>query len=267
VKSPLTASPVNTIAGVKDTLCQVDLNADLGEGFAHDTPMLAHVTSINIACGFHAGDARVMQGLVRQAHALGVGIGAHPSFPDRIDFGRQEMHLTPDEIRADLLYQLGALAAIARAESASLSHVKLHGALYNQAARDRELAQVISLTLAEFNPNLKIMALAGSVFVDVLRETGLTVVQEVFADRGYTAQGTLVPRHAAGALITDENDMLAQVLGMVKYGKVRAVTGEWIAVQADTICLHGDGLHAATFARRLRQFLQAEGVTVAKLAA
>ncbi|MBY0346104.1 MAG: LamB/YcsF family protein, partial [Neisseriaceae bacterium] len=211
------------------------------------------------------GDARMMQRLVRQAQDLGVGIGAHPSFPDRTEFGRKEMHLTPDEVRADLLYQLGALTAIARAESAELAHVKLHGALYNQAARNRELAQIISLTLAEFNPNLKIMALAGSVFVDVLRETGLNVVQEVFADRGYTAQGTLVPRHAEEALITDENDMLAQVLSMVKHGKVRAITGEWVAVKADTVCLHGDGLHAATFARRLHQFLQTEGVMIAKL--
>lgn len=242
---------------------RVDLNADLGErSDGADAALLALVSSANIACGWHAGGATMMQQCVAWALARGVAIGAHPSFPDRDNFGRTEMRLPAQDIHSGVLYQIGALAAIAAARGARLAHVKPHGALYNMAARDAALADTIVAAVRAFDPALAVFGLAGSELVAAARRAGLRAVEEVFADRGYQADGSLVPRGRPGALIGDEERALAQTLHMVRDGKVRAVDGSWVAVTAHTVCLHGDGAHALAFARRIRARLDREGVAI-----
>lgn len=241
---------------------RIDLNADLGEGCADDEAILDCVTSINIACAWHAGSAEEMLSLVRAARTRGVAIGAHPSFPDREHFGRREMRLPPTSVRAGLLYQIGALDGIVRAEGAKLAHVKPHGALYNQAARDPELAQCIARAIRDFDPQLKVVGLAGSCLVDAVRAEGLAALEEGFADRGYTAAGRLVERGTPGALIEDEDAMLSQVLSMVRTGAVTAQDGTLCRLHVDTICLHGDAPHALRFARAIRARLRHEGIDV-----
>jgi UPF0271 protein len=203
---------------------------------------------------------------VRAARLRGVAIGAHPGFPDRANFGRKEMSLPLTSVRAGLLYQIGALDGIVRAEGGELAHVKPHGALYNQAARDPDLARCIARAIRDFNPQLKVMGLAGSLFIEAVRAEGLTALEEGFADRGYTGDGRLVKRGTAGALIEDESAMLAQVLSMVKTGTVIAQDGTVCHVHVDTICLHGDAPHALEFAKAIRAHLRQEGVEVAPCA-
>jgi len=241
---------------------QIDLNADLGEGAGSDEALLGLVSSANIACGWHAGDAKTMRQCVRWAIEHGVAIGAHPSFPDRENFGRSTMHLPPDEIVANVLYQVGALAAIAKAEGGKLSHVKAHGQLYNQAVKEPELADALCEAVRRFDPSLRFFGLAGSGMIDAARRAGLTPVEEVFADRGYMPDGSLVPRSQPGALIEDEEQSLAQTLSMVRDRKVTAIDGSSVPLNAQTVCLHGDGAHALAFARRIRDRLQQEGVAV-----
>jgi UPF0271 protein len=245
----------------------IDLNADLGEGSSHDLELLDSVSSINVACAWHAGSADEMLSLVRAAQLRGVAIGAHPGFPDRANFGRQEMNLPLDSVRSGLLYQIGALEAMVRAEGGTLAHVKAHGALYNQAAREPELAHCIARAIRDFNPRLKVMGLAGSVFIQIVRAQGLTALEEGFADRGYTRDGRLVARGTPGALIEDETAMLAQVLSMVKTGTVIAQDGAACRLHVDTVCLHGDGPHALGFAKAIRSRLRQEGIDVAAAAA
>ncbi|KAA0181624.1 5-oxoprolinase subunit PxpA [Cupriavidus cauae] len=241
---------------------QIDLNADLGEGCGSDEALLALISSANIACGWHAGDASTMLQTVQWALAKGVAIGAHPSYPDRENFGRTEMQRDPRDIYADVLYQIGALAAIVRAQGGRLAHVKAHGALYNQAARNRAQAQAIVDAVRDFDPRLTFFGLAGSVMIEVAREAGLTVKEEVFADRGYNPDGSLVRRGTPGALLDDDEAVLSQTLSMVRDHKVRAIDGQWIPIQADTVCLHGDGPHALAFAQRIRDRLREEGIAV-----
>ncbi|EDE8992661.1 LamB/YcsF family protein [Salmonella enterica subsp. enterica serovar Enteritidis] len=207
----------------------IDLNADVGEGCASDSELLTLVSSANIACGFHAGDAQTMLTSVREALKNGVAIGAHPSFPDRDNFGRTAMALPPETVYAQTLYQIGALGAIVQAQGSVMRHVKPHGMLYNQAAKDPHLAQAIA---------------------------------KVFADRGYQADGSLVPRMQPGALIHDEEQALAQTLDMVQAGRVKSVTGVWTTVTAQTVCIHGDGEYALAFARRLRAAFNARNIHV-----
>ncbi|BEP50608.1 MULTISPECIES: 5-oxoprolinase subunit PxpA [Variovorax] len=245
---------------------QIDLNADLGEGAGSDEALLGLVSSANIACGWHAGDAKTMRQCVRWAIAHGVAIGAHPSFPDRENFGRSTMHLPPDEIVANVLYQVGALAAIAKAEGGQLSHVKAHGQLYNQAVKEPELADALCEAVRRFDPSLRFFGLAGSGMIDAARRAGLTPVEEVFADRGYMPDGSLVPRSQPGALIEDEEQSLAQTLSLVRDRKVKAIDGSIVPVNAQTVCLHGDGAHALAFARRIRERLQQEGIAVRAMA-
>ena len=242
---------------------QIDLNADLGEDCGDDAALLEHVSSANIACGWHAGSADTMLQVVRMALRRGVAIGAHPSFPDRENFGRSEMQLPAEAVRAGMLYQLGALDAIVRAEGGEMRHVKPHGALYNQAARDPALAAVLARAIRDFNPRLRVIGLAGSGFLAACRAEGLDAWQEVFADRGYRADGSLVPRGAPGALLDSAEAMLAQVSDMVLRQRVIAVNGESVPLRADSICLHGDGPHAAAFAARLRGYLEAQGIRIA----
>ncbi|HBU6573068.1 5-oxoprolinase subunit PxpA [Citrobacter amalonaticus] len=240
----------------------IDLNADLGEGCASDGELLTLVSSANIACGFHAGDAQTMLTSVREALKNGVAIGAHPSFPDRENFGRTAMTLPVETVYAQTLYQIGALAAMARAEGGVMRHVKPHGMLYNQAAKDPQLADAIAKAVYACDPALILVGLAGSELVRAGERYGLVTRQEVFADRGYQADGSLVPRTQPGALIEDEDQSLAQTLGMVETGRVKSITGEWTSVVAQTVCIHGDGEHALAFAQRLRSAFEARGITI-----
>ncbi|RDK09788.1 5-oxoprolinase subunit PxpA [Cupriavidus lacunae] len=241
---------------------QIDLNADLGEGCDNDEALLALISSANIACGWHAGDAATMVQTVKWALERGVAIGAHPSYPDRENFGRTEMQRDPEHVYADVLYQIGALDAIVRAQGGELHHVKPHGALYNQAARDPALAGAIVRAVRDFDSDLVFFGLAGSQMINVAREAGLRVKQEVFADRGYNPDGTLVRRGTPGALHEDEEVALNQTLTMVREKRVRAIDGSWVPIQAETVCLHGDGAHALAFARRIRERLGAEGIAI-----
>ncbi|MCI1899884.1 MAG: 5-oxoprolinase subunit PxpA [Enterobacter sp.] len=240
----------------------VDLNADLGEGCGSDAALLQLVSSANIACGSHAGDAQTMRDCVREALKNGVAIGAHPSFPDRENFGRTAMHLPPETVYAHMLYQIGALQAIARAEGGQLCHVKPHGMLYNQAAKEVALADAIARAVYSVDPGLILVGLAGSELIRSAERHGLVAREEVFADRGYQADGSLVPRTEPGALIANEEQALAQTLEMVQHGRVKSVTGEWAQVRAQTVCLHGDGEHALAFARRLREAFAVNNIKI-----
>ncbi|SIQ00129.1 UPF0271 protein [Aeromonas sp. RU39B] len=241
---------------------KIDLNADLGEGSPHDEALLQLVSSANIACGFHAGDASTMRQSVRWALQYGVAIGAHPSFPDRENFGRSAMNLPADTVYAQTLYQVGALAAIAKAEGGALHHVKPHGMLYNQAAREPALAEAIAHAVRAQDSNLVLVGLAGSELIRAGKAAGLATREEVFADRGYQADGSLVPRSQPGALLDSDEAALAQSLEMVLRQRVQAITGEWVALRADTLCLHGDGPHALAYAQALRDRFAQEGIEV-----
>lgn len=240
----------------------VDLNADLGEGYANDRELLQLVSSANIACGFHAGDAQTMVQSVRWALEFGVAIGAHPSFPDRENFGRTAMQLPPETVYAQVLYQVGALAAIARAEGGTLVHVKPHGMLYNQAAKDPALADAIARAVQAVDGSLRLMGLAGSELIRAGQRLGLQTRQEVFADRRYREDGTLVPRNEPDALIESDEQALAQTLHMVERGEVISRHGQAVPVQADSVCLHGDGAHALAFARLLRRNFEQRQIAV-----
>ncbi|MES4611997.1 MAG: 5-oxoprolinase subunit PxpA [Ewingella sp.] len=241
---------------------RVDLNADLGEGCDNDQALLQLVSSANIACGFHAGDAQTMLQSVRWALQYGVAIGAHPSFPDRENFGRTAMQLPPETVYAQVVYQLGALAAIARAEGGKMVHVKPHGMLYNQAATDPALADAIARAVHSVDPALKLVGLAGSELIRAGSRLGLATSQEVFADRRYQSSGNLVPRSQPDALIESDELALQQTLMMVQQQKVVSREGVAVPVQADTVCLHGDGEHALAFARRLREAFRQQNIQV-----
>ena len=232
----------------------IDLNCDLGEGGAHDAELMPLITSANIACGAHAGDGATMRTTVGLAQQHGVAIGAHPGFGDRENFGRREMALSPHEIRVLVREQVTALCALG-----PVRHVKAHGALYNLAAREVAVAAAVAEAIAAVDPALLIFALAGSAQMRVAEKLGLCSVSEVFADRTYQRDGSLTPRSRPDAMITNEDAAVAQVLRMLREGVVRATDGTDVPIQADTICLHGDGPHAVAFARRLNRELRAAG--------
>lgn len=245
----------------------VDLNSDLGESFGSyimgmDEKVLELITSANIACGFHAGDPDVMDQTVDLALQNQVALGAHPGLPDLVGFGRRTMAITPKEAYAMMVYQIGALDAFAKAKGAKLQHVKAHGALYNMAAKDTKLAEALAESLYKVNPELILFGLAGSEMIKAAERLQLKVAQEVFADRTYQNDGTLTPRSHPNALITEDDVAIAQVLRMVKEGTVQSVQGENVPLKADTICVHGDGEHAISFARRIRETLISEGIEV-----
>ena len=229
---------------------RIDLNADLGEGCGDDEALLAIVTSANVACGAHAGDESTMEATVRAAVRHGVAIGAHPSYPDRENFGRAAMTRTPEQIFADVTTQIRTLDAVVHAQHARLHHVKAHGALYNVAARDRIVADAISRAIATIDPELAVVGLAGGAQLDSARAFGLRAVAEVFADRGYRSDGSLIPRGQPGALIDEVDAAVAQALRLARSGA------------GETICLHGDGPHALAFARAIRAALESAGVSV-----
>lgn len=241
---------------------KIDLNADLGEGGDSDRALLQLVSSANIACGFHAGDAQTMLQSVRWAKEFGVAIGAHPSFPDRENFGRTAMQLPPEMVYVQMIYQIGALKSLAESEGERLAHVKPHGMLYNQAAADATLADAIARAIKAIDADLILVGLAGSESIRAAARHGLRTREEVFADRGYLSSGALVPRSQPGAMIEEEARAIQQTLTMVKEGRVESVSGEWVAVNAQTVCLHGDGAHALLFAQRLRDVFAAEQIVV-----
>lgn len=242
---------------------KIDLNCDLGESFGRyalgdDAAIMSHVTSANIACGFHAGDFNTMPATVHLAKKYGVAIGAHPGWPDLQGFGRREMFFPPEEAEAMVLYQIGALAAFARVEGVELHHVKPHGALYNQSVQDRRLADAIARAVKRFNPDLILVGLAGSGSVEAGLEIGLRVWNEGFPDRGYGNGGTLIPRGQPGAILTSVDEVAAHATDLVKNG----ILFNGHRIQIDTLCLHGDNVHAVQNARKVRDALQNTGIEV-----
>jgi len=244
-------------------LCCIDLNADLAEGAGGDCELLDLVSSASLACGLHAGDFRIMARTVDLALERGVRIGAHPGYPDLQGFGRRSMQLEQDEIRALLHYQLGALQAIARSAGAGLQHVKLHGALYNDAAADARLAAWVIETLAEFDSGLLIFGPPASQLEKAAQKKGLPFVAEFFADRVYGDDGSLLPRSRPGAVLDSVEASLRQVLEFVQFGRVTTVSGGCLEIKARTICLHGDNPAALAQARAIRAALLEKGVLIA----
>lgn len=245
----------------------IDLNSDLGESFGaytigNDAAVLQFVTSANIACGFHAGDPSVMERTVALAAASGVAIGAHPGLPDLVGFGRRKMAISPAEAYAMVVYQVGALQGFAAAHGVPLQHVKPHGALYNMAAKDPALATAIAKAVYDVNPQLILYGLAGSQLITAGQKAGLQTASEVFADRTYQPDGSLTPRSQADAMVTDEDEAIRRVLRMITAGVVTAQNGQDIPVQADTVCVHGDGAKALAFAQKIKNTLEQQGITV-----
>ncbi|WP_409178793.1 LamB/YcsF family protein [Brevibacillus fortis] len=246
----------------------VDLNCDMGESFGayqlgNDQEILSYITSANVACGFHAGDPATMRKTVRMAAEAGVAIGAHPGFADLVGFGRRNMEISPEEAYDLVVYQIGALQAFVRAEGGFMHHVKPHGALYNMAATRPALAESIALAIYKINPELVLYGLAGSELTRAGEKIGLATVHEVFADRTYQQDGTLTPRSQPNAMITDQQQSLQQVIRMVSEGLVLTQQGVDIPIQADSICIHGDGAHALGFAQSIREALAGAGITIA----
>ena len=232
-----------------------------------DATLLSLVTSANVACGFHASDPATIRSTVRLAVRQGVAIGAHPSFPDRAGFGRRHLAATPDEVRDDVTYQIGAVWAFCRAEGARLTHVKAHGALYSAAARDRDLARAICEAARAVDRELAIVCLARSPMAALARSMGVPCVEEAFADRGYTSAGALVARSVPGAVIRDPELVAERASRMVREGCVTASDGSAVAIEPQTLCIHGDTPGAERIAAAVRRRLEADGVEVRSFAA
>ena len=249
---------------------KVDLNSDLGESFGRytlgmDADILQLVSSANVACGYHASDPLVMNKTIAMAKETGVRVGAHPGFPDLMGFGRRNMDVSPAEAKAYTLYQLGALDAFCKAHGVKMQHVKPHGAMYNMAVKDYALSKAICEAIYEYDKDLIVMALSGGELVHAAEDMGLKVAREVFADRAYEEDGSLVNRRKEGAMITDENEAIARVVRMIKEHKVTAITGKDIPIKADSVCVHGDGVKALAFVKKIRETLTAEGVEIVPL--
>ena len=249
---------------------RIDLNADIGESFgthktSNDQDLLRSITSGSIACGFHAGDPAVMRHTVRMAVEAGVSIGAHPGFPDLAGFGRREMSIEPRDITDLVLYQIGAMSAIAKAEGASLRHVKPHGALYNMSVRREDIAEAIARATASFDAALVLVGLPGSALLSAGSRAGLCTAAEAFADRSYEADGSLTPRQMAGAVLSTPAQVAERVVRMVRDGEVVARDGSTLSLRADTICVHGDTPAAAELAAAVRMALEAAGIELKAL--
>lgn len=248
----------------------VDLNSDLGEGFGNykiglDEEVIKHVTSVNVACGWHAGDPLVMEKTIKTAKKNKVEVGAHPGFPDLMGFGRRNLLVSPSEMKAYIKYQLGALMAFAKGEGKKIQHVKPHGAMYNMAAKDSKLAIAIAEAIYEVDKDIILLGLANSELIKAGEKVGLKVANEVFADRAYNADGTLVSRAKEGAVIHDADIAISRVIRMIKEGKVTAITGEDIEINAQSICVHGDNPEAVEFVKRIKAKLQEEGIEVTSI--
>lgn len=251
-------------------MSKIDLNCDLGESFGNyklgmDEIVIPYISSANIACGFHASDPDVMAHTVELAKKHNIAVGAHPGFSDLQGFGRRNMNLTPKEAKTCVQYQIGALMAFCRANGIPMQHVKPHGALYNMAAKDYALSLAICEGIYEVDPSLILLGLAGSHMITAAKETGLKAASELFADRAYEEDGSLVARSKPGAVIKDETLAIERVLMMVKEQKVIAITGKEIPIHGDSICVHGDGEKAVAFVQKIRERLTEEGVSIVPL--
>ncbi|MFD2210857.1 LamB/YcsF family protein [Virgibacillus halophilus] len=249
---------------------RIDLNCDLGESFGaytkgNDEEILKYVSSANIACGFHAGDPVIIRETVKKAISRGAAIGAHPSTPDLVGFGRRNMDISPEEVYAAVLYQVGAVQGFVQAEGSVLHHVKPHGALYNMAAKNSALAEAIALAVYRVNPELILYGLAGSELIAAGKKLGMPTASEVFADRTYQDDGSLTPRTEANALLTDNGQAAGQVIRMIQEGKVASLSGNDVTIEAETVCIHGDGPHALAFAKTIHQRLLEKGIQVGSI--
>jgi 5-oxoprolinase (ATP-hydrolysing) subunit A len=243
-------------------MLSIDLNADVGEGCGQDAALMPLISSANIACGGHAGDAESMRDAVALALEHAVAIGAHPSFPDREHFGRQEMLLPAHKLHECIVAQIESLASIAQKQGTQLRHVKPHGALYNMAARDEALAETVVTAIRSVDPSLMLFGLAGSALLVVAGRLGLRAISETFADRAYRADGSLLPRNQQGSVLHDDTVVAARAVAMVQDGAVIAVDGSRVALRADTICLHGDSPGADVMAMQIRDAFTAAGIRV-----
>jgi UPF0271 protein len=245
----------------------IDLNSDLGESYGawpmgDDAAMLAIVSSANVACGFHAGDPVGILKTVRAAAEKGVSIGAHVSYPDRVGFGRRDMDVTPAELIADVIYQIGALKGVAAAAGVTVGYVKPHGALYNRIAHDSKQGQAVIDGIKAIDPSLVLMGLAGAPILDLARKSGLNVVAEAFADRAYMPDGQLVSRREPGAVLHDTQVITKRMLQLAREGTLEAIDGSTIKVDAQSICVHGDSPGAVAIAQSIRRAFEAGGITV-----
>ena len=262
--------PVLCAGGMIQAVRRIDLNGDVGESFGPytigaDPPLLRHITSANVACGFHGGDPSVMRRTVRLAVAGGVAVGAHPGFADRMGFGRRDIGIGVQEVEDLVVYQIGALAGVAAAEEARLHHVKPHGALYNMAARDRGVADAVVRAVLAVDGTLVLFGRSGSCLIEAGDVMGLRTAAEVFADRAYLPDGSLMPRDQPGAVIADPKAVAERALRLVQDGEVTTRSGEVIELRRDTICLHGDTPGAGQLAARLRSTLEGVGIRVLPL--
>lgn len=240
----------------------IDINCDLGEGIGNDELIMPYISSANIACGYHAGDANTMKQTVDLCKKYNVAVGAHPSFPDKENFGRTDMLLHPGEIYEMIIKQINGLEKVAMSADVPVHHVKPHGALYNMAARDKGLAPFVALALLDTNPKYILYGLSGSYLIKEAKNLGLKTVSEVFADRTYKDDGSLTSRNKPGALIEDTDAAVAQVLQMVKERTVTSVTGKKVPIVAETICIHGDGEHAVEFAKAVHRALKENNIAI-----
>ncbi|MDI6601517.1 MAG: 5-oxoprolinase subunit PxpA [Thermoanaerobacteraceae bacterium] len=248
----------------------IDLNSDVGESFGvyrlgMDDEVLKYVTSANIACGYHAGDPLVMERTVEIALKNGVAIGAHPGYPDIMGFGRRDLKATPAEVKAYVKYQIGALYAFAVSKGTRIQHVKVHGAMYNMAAKDYGLARAIAEAILEVDSQMIMLAPAGSQMISAAEDVGITAAEEFFADRAYKEDGTLVPREVAGAVIEDEDVALKRVIRMLQSGRVETITGKDISIKANSICVHGDNPKALELIKKIRDGLEKNNIKVVPL--
>ena len=248
----------------------IDLNSDLGESYGrytlgNDEKLIPLITSVNAACGFHAGDPLIMKKTVELVKQAGTGIGAHPGFDDLQGFGRRNLTLSRDELYACVLYQIGALDAFVRAAGLHLVHVKPHGAMYNMAAKDSDMAAAVCAAVRDYDPGLIMLAQESGLLYRTAKEMGLPAAAEVFADRAYEEDGTLVARSKPGAMITDPKEALTRVIRMIKEGKVTAITGKDIPVRADSVCVHGDGPQALEFIEQIRKECAKENIALKQL--
>ena len=248
-------------------MAHIDLNSDMGESFGaytigNDEGIISYISSTNVACGWHAGDPMVMDRVVKLAKTYGVAVGAHPGYPDMMGFGRRKMSLTPEEVKNYMKYQIGALLAFTKSHGMKLQHVAPHGALGNLCQYDRETSRAICEAVYEIDPEIIIFYCAGAVLGDEAKKIGLRTASEIFADRAYMDDLSLVPRKQPNAMITDENLAVERCIRMIKEHRVTSVTGKELEITGDTLCVHGDGAKALAFVARIRKAFMEEGIEI-----
>ena len=252
-------------------MLKIDLNCDLGESFGNykiglDEEVISYISSANVACGFHASDPLVMEKTVEMAKKAGVAVGAHPGFPDLVGFGRRNMNVSCPELKSMVLYQLGALDAFCRKSGIKMQHVKPHGAMYNMAAKDEKMAEAIAEAIAIYDPSIILLGLSGSQMLKAGEKVGLVCKKEVFADRAYEEDGSLVSRTKPGAVIQDQDQAIQRVVDMVRFGRVKSISGKEISVEPDSVCVHGDNPKALDFVVAISNRLKEEGIVISPMA-